>query len=203
MTKKRICLDPGHYGLKYNAGIVPGYYESETVWKLTQYEKEYLESMGIEVLVTRKSPDENPELTARGKMAACCDLFVSNHTNAAGNASVNRAVVIHLVERPDADFTGQSKEFAIRLAKVIQETMGLSGNKVYARLADNDRDHDGKLNDNYYGVLHGCFLAGTPGVIAEHSFHTNREACMWLMDDANLRKLAKACAECMASFVGA
>ena len=43
MGKKRICLDPGHYGEKYNAGVVSGYYESATVWKLTQYEKEYLE----------------------------------------------------------------------------------------------------------------------------------------------------------------
>ena len=38
MGKKRICLDPGHYGEKYNAGVVSGYYESATVWKLTQYE---------------------------------------------------------------------------------------------------------------------------------------------------------------------
>ena len=52
-------------------------------------------------------------------------------------------------------------------------------------------------------MLNGSFLAGVPGVIAEHSFHTNTEACKWLMDDSNLRKLAKACAECMASFVGA
>lgn len=45
MGKKRICLDPGHYGEKYNAGVVSGYYESATVWKLTQYEKEYLEQI--------------------------------------------------------------------------------------------------------------------------------------------------------------
>ena len=80
MKKKCICLDPGHYGNRYNAGVVPGYYESSTVWKLTQYEKEYLEQMGIEVLVTRKNIDENPDLTARGKAAEGCDLFVSNHT---------------------------------------------------------------------------------------------------------------------------
>ena len=86
MGKKRICLDPGHYGEKYNAGVVSGYYESATVWKLTQYEKEYLEQMGIEVLVTRSNINENPDLTARGKMAAGCDLFVSNHTNACGGS---------------------------------------------------------------------------------------------------------------------
>lgn len=99
MGKKRICLDPGHYGEKYNAGVVSGYYESATVWKLTQYEKEYLEQMGIEVLVTRSNINENPDLTARGKMAAGCDLFVSNHTNACGTEAVNRAVAIHFTDR--------------------------------------------------------------------------------------------------------
>ena len=53
MKKKCICLDPGHYGNRYNAGGVPGYYESSTVWKLTQYEKEYLEQMGIEDVYKR------------------------------------------------------------------------------------------------------------------------------------------------------
>ena len=99
MKKKRICLDPGHYGTKYNAGVVSGYYESITVWNLTQYEKEYLERMGIEVLVTRKNINENPDLTARGKMAEGCDLFVSNHTNACATEAISRAVVIHFTDR--------------------------------------------------------------------------------------------------------
>ena len=77
MGKKRIWLDPGHYGEKYNAGVVSGYYESATVWKLTQYEKEYLEQMGIEVLVTRSNINENPDLTARGeygcRMRSVCE----------------------------------------------------------------------------------------------------------------------------------
>lgn len=203
MGKKRICLDPGHYGEKYNAGVVSGYYESATVWKLTQYEKEYLEQMGIEVLVTRSNINENPDLTARGKMAAGCDLFVSNHTNACGTEAVNRAVAIHFTDRNETLVDDQSREFAAQIAKVIQNTMGVDGYQIYSRLSDNDRDGNGKKDDNYYGVLNGSFLAGVPGVIAEHSFHTNTEACKWLMDDSNLRKLAKACAECMASFVGA
>ncbi|MCM1214496.1 MAG: glucosaminidase domain-containing protein [Lachnospiraceae bacterium] len=200
--KKRICLDPGHYGSKYNAGAVAGYYESAIVWKLTQYEKGYLEAMGIDVLVTRETPDENPDLTTRGKMSSGCNLFVSNHTNACGTPSVNRAVVIHLADRTETFVDDRSVEFATQLAKVIQNTMGVSGMQVYSRLSSSDRDGDGKKNDNYYGVLNGCFLAGVPGVIAEHSFHTNKETCEWLLDDANLRKLARACAECMAAFVG-
>ena len=127
MGKKRICLDPGHYGEKYNAGVVSGYYESATVWKLTQYEKEYLEQMGIEVLVTRSNINENPDLTARGKMAAGCDLFVSNHTNACGTEAVNRAVAIHFTDRNETLVDDQSREFAAQIAKVIQNTMGVDG----------------------------------------------------------------------------
>lgn len=200
--KKRICLDAGHYGSEYNAGIVPGYYESVTVWKLTLYEKEYLEKMGIEVILTRGTIDENPDLSARGKMAAGCDLFVSNHTNACSTESVNRAVVIHYVDREETMVDEYSRAFAVGLAKVIQTTMGVNGQQVYSRLSGNDRDRNGEKDDNYYGVLNGCFQTGVPGVIAEHSFHTNTEACRWLMNDDNLRKLAKACAECMAAFVG-
>lgn len=161
------------------------------------------EPMGIEVLVTRSNINENPDLTARGKMAAGCDLFVSNHTNACGTEAVNRAVAIHFTDRNETLVDDQSREFAAQIAKVIQNTMGVDGYQIYSRLSDNDRDGNGKKDDNYYGVLNGSFLAGVPGVIAEHSFHTNTEACKWLMDDSNLRKLAKACAECMASFVGA
>lgn len=202
MKKKRICLDPGHYGSNYNAGVVSGYYESVTVWKLTQYEKEYLEQMGIEVLVTRKNINENPDLTARGRMAKGCDLFVSNHTNACDIETVSRSVVIHFTERDEILIDNRSKEFAMQLAKVIQSTMGVKGYQTYSKLASNDRDGNGEKDDNYYGVLNGSFLAGVPGVIAEHSFHTNIAACKWLMNDSNLRKLAKACAGCMAAFVG-
>ncbi len=152
MKKKRICLDPGHYGKRYNAGVVSGYYESVTVWKLTQYEKEYLEQMGIEVLVTRNSMDENPALYTRGMMAAGCDLFVSNHTNACGTESVSRAVVIHLTDRDETLIDDRSREFAMQLAKVIQSTMGVNGYQIYSKLSDNDRDGNGEKDDNYYGV---------------------------------------------------
>lgn len=202
MVKKRICLDPGHYGSRYNAGAVLGYYESATVWKLTQYEKEYLEQMGIDVVVTRNSINENPDLTVRGKMASGCDLFISNHTNASSTSSTNRVEVIYLTERDDSLVDDRSKDFALQLAKIIQSTMGVDGYKTYSRLSGSDRDGNGVKDDNYYGVLNGSFLAGVPGVIAEHSFHTNVETCRWLMNDSNLRRLAKACAECMASFVG-
>lgn len=202
MAKKRIMLDPGHYGPKYNAGAVSGYYESAIVYKLTMYEKEYLENMGIEVGLTRTNINENPELTYRGQKAEGYDLFVSNHTNACGTPSVDRAVVIHLVNNATTDIDERSKAFAFMMAEILQNTMPITSYQVYSKLSDADRDKNGKLDDNYYGVLHGSYLAGVPGVIVEHSFHTNADICRWLMNDDNLKTLAKECAKCMASYLG-
>lgn len=200
---KKICLDPGHYGSKYNAGAVSGYYESAIVWKLTMYEKDYLEDMGIEVVLTRDSITKNPALTTRGKAAKGCDLFVSNHTNACDTPSVDRASVIHLHDRKETNIDEKSKEFANKIAAVVKSTMGLKNvSKVYSKVDTVDRDGNGVKDDNYYGVLHGAFIAGVPGAIVEHSFHTNANVCRWLMNDDNLKKLAKACAVCMAEFVG-
>ena len=202
MSKKRICLDPGHYGSKYNKGAVSGYYESAIVWKLTYMEKEILEKMGIEVVVTRTNITKDLDLIARGKMAAGCDLFVSNHTNSCDDSSVRRVSAIYLMDNNKTTIDEKSKEFAGKLAKVVKDTMGVDAYRTYSKKASTDRDKDGKLNDNYYGVLHGGFLAGVPSVIIEHSFHSNADTCKWLMNEDNLRKLAEACAKCMAEYVG-
>lgn len=203
MSKKRICLDAGHSGSKYNAGVVNGYYESAIVWKLTMLEKEFLEKMGVEVVLTRTSISGNPSLVNRGKKAKGCDLFVSNHTNACGDSSIRRASVIHLTNKSGTPADERSKDFAEQLAMIIDKTMGNIGHKIYSKKANSDRDHNGVKDDNYYGVLHGSALVDVPGVIVEHSFHTNAKTCKWLMDDDNLRTLAEECAKCMASFVGA
>lgn len=41
-------------------------------------------------------------------------------------------------------------------------------------------------------MLRGANAVGTPGIILEHSFHTNTRATKWLSSDSNLQKLAKA-----------
>lgn len=202
MVKKRICLDPGHSGTKYNAGAVSGYYESAIVWKLTMYEKEILEDMGVEVVLTRTNINDDPDLFTRGMTAKGCDLFVSNHTDACSTPSVDRVSGIYLVGRADTEIDNTSKTFAGKLASVVKQTMGVSSYRTFSKLSDKDKDGNGKLDDNYYGVLNGAFFAGVPGIILEHSFHTYAKTCKWLMNESNLKKLAKACAECMANFLG-
>lgn len=43
---------------------------------------------------------------------------------------------------------------------------------------------------------------GTPGLILENSFHTNEEIVRWLLNDANLERLASAQADTIALYYG-
>ena len=199
---KRVCIDPGHYG-KYNrCPAIPEYYESDMNWKLSNLQAKYLKELGIDVILTRSDKDKDMELYERGMKSKGCDLFISNHSNATTgmNEDIDYVAVYHLVNDNTTNADEESKKFANALAPVIAKIMGTKqGYKVLTRQASTDRNGDGVMNDNYYGVLHGARQAGTPGLILEHSFHTNTATVRWLLNDANLDKMARAEAETIAS----
>lgn len=203
----KICIDAGHYG-KYNRSpAVNGYYESDMTWKLHLLQKKYLEEYaGVEVITTRKVQTTDETLYNRGACSRGCDLFISNHSNAVGkgiNESIDYVAVYHLADDSTTRVDDISKEIAGKLAPVIAGVMGATqGFRIVTRKSGNDRNGDGMLNDNYYGVLHGARMAETPGVILEHSFHTNTKMTLWLMNENNLAKLAKAEAEVIAAHFG-
>lgn len=199
-----ICIDSGHFG-KYNRS--PGiaeYYESEVMWRLSQMQKNYLELFGAKVKMTRTDPNKDKGLQARGAASEGCDLFISNHSNAVGNymnESIDYVAVYHLVNDAKIKADDISREIAQELAPVIAQAMGTKQSpRVLSRKSSSDRNKDGILNDNYYGVLHGAYMVGTPATILEHSFHTNSEIVRWLLKDANLDRLARLEAECIASY---
>lgn len=202
-TKPIVCLDAGHYG-KYNRSpVVKTYYESDMNWKLHNFLANELEAMGIEVWQTRPNQDKDMALYARGKASKGADLFISIHSNACGTESVDRPVGIHLVDDNCGTIDEASKEIAALLANTVREVMQTKDPaKTYSRKASYDRDKDGKLDDEYYGVLRGCHAVGTAGLILEHSFHTNTRAAKWLLVDANLKALAKAEAKTIAAYFG-
>ena len=83
----KICIDAGHYA-KYNKSPVNAkYYESEMTWKLHEYLKKELESLGIKVITTRSDQTKDLGLTSRGNKASGCDLFLSIHSNACNTES--------------------------------------------------------------------------------------------------------------------
>lgn len=191
---RTICLDAGHYA-KYNRSPgVPAYYESEAMWALHLLLKKELEKLGAKVIITRADQNKDLALNSRGMMSKGCDLFLSLHSNAVGsgmNESIDYVALYHLTEDIKATCDDVSEDVARILAPVIAGTMGVNqGFKVLTRKSSNDRNGDGIMNDNYYGVLHGARTVDTPGIILEHSFHTNTRSAKWLLDKNNLAKLA-------------
>ena len=188
----KICLDAGHYG-KYNQSPCnKNYYESEAMWKLTEYLKEELLTYdNVHVVTTRKEQEKDLALYNRGQRAKGYDLFISNHSNAVGSridSNVDYVVVYRSYKnKNNADGLG------LKLAKAIANTMGTKQSPRTATRQSTKGDWE------YYGVLRGADDAGCPlFYIIENSFHTNPKATEWLLDDNNLKRLAQTQAKAIA-----
>lgn len=206
MKEVKIMLDAGHYG-KYNRSpAVPAYYESDFTFKFTNMLKAALEGYSFKVGTTRADQAKDLGLTDRGKAAAGYDLFISIHSNAVGsgvNNSVDYPVAITMVNDDKVSIDEESKAVGEILAQVVAAAMGTSqAARTYTKLSANDRDGNGIKDDEYYGVLHGAKLVRVPGIILEHSFHTNAKAAAWLLVDSNLQAMAAAEAAALANYYG-
>lgn len=189
---KKICLDAGHVGSRYNQSpVVKTYYESAMVWALHLKLKAQLEARGFQVVTTRASIDTDLGVYERGTASKGCDVFISLHSNACGTESVDYPVVYRAYDNKNNVDT-----LALKLAKKVGELMGTT---QAGRTATRKNSSGGE----YYGVLRGARAVGTPYyMLIEHSFHTNTKATKWLSKDANLDKLAVAEADILTEFFG-
>lgn len=182
----RIVIDPGH-GQFNNPGCCKGYYEGTQMHKLGVFFVAELNKLAdVSVTFTRPSITDNPALETRGQMARGHDFLLSLHSNApasATNTGPNGVAVYDSYERPNVILAKQ-------LLTVICNTMGSVSRGVQRR--ENTRDD--RRGQDYYGVLRNAIhVAGCPSaMLIEHGFHTNPRECAWLMDDANLKRLAEA-----------
>ena len=184
----KICIDAGHYG-KYNQSPADSrYYESDFTWKLHLLQKKYLEEYGIEVITTRSDQSSDRGLYSRGAASKGCALFISDHTNAVGT-TVNDSI-----DYPAAycAINGSADGIGIDLAQCVEQVIGT---RQPARI-----EHRRGKNGDYYGVLRGATAVGTPGLILEHSFHTNTQIVRWLLNEDNIDRLAKAEAKTIALY---
>lgn len=188
MAKIKICLDAGHFG-KYNQSpVVKAYYESDMNWKLHNLLKKYLEEYGVEVIQTRSNQATDLGLITRGNKASGCTLFLSIHSNAANTESVDAPLAI-------VPLNGKGDALGQKLADCVASIMGTrQKGKIWTRKNDSGGE--------WYGVIRGAVAVGVPGIILEHSYHTNTKAAQWLLNDANLDKLAKAEAKVIAEHYG-
>lgn len=188
MSNIRICLDAGHAGKENRSPVVAAFYESDFNWKLHLKLKKELESYGIEVVTTRASQDENLGTKSRGRKAQGCDLLLSIHANAADRESADYPLAIVPVN-------GSGDELGKKLGVCIRDVMDtVEPADMWSKKTDSGAD--------WYGVINGAAQVGVPGIILEHSFYTNRRMVAWMLDDANLDKLAKAEAEVIADHYG-
>lgn len=182
-----ICLDAGHYAKYNHSPVNDAYWESDFTWKIHLYLKEALEGYGIEVITTREDKDTDLGLSARGYASEGCDLFLSLHSNACGIESVDGPLACCTV-------TGTADELGQMLADLVAEVMETNDpGKIWKR--------QGKDGD-WYSVLWGATKVGTPAILLEHSYHTNKRATAWLLDDDNVKRMAEAEAALLAEYFG-
>lgn len=198
----RIMLDPGHFGSYYNAStVVKGYYESVMNWKLSNYLKTELEALGVEVGMTKSTLDEDPLLKERGFASQGYDFFLSLHSNASSSAYEDYPMAICYQDLKWTTIDDTSREVGQLLTDTVTEVMGTRQKGIiWGKLGTKDFDGNGVLDDEWYTVLSGARYVRTPGVLMEHSFHTNYNATIWLMNDENLKKLAKREAEVLTAY---
>ncbi len=192
MSKLKICLDPGH-DKGYNPSPCGfGYNEGTRMFVFAQMLKDELERYPIDVVLTRKRDEDNPDLMQRAQYGKDCDILLSLHSNAVGD-KINESVDYVRVYHP---ISGKGKGLAALLAATIADVM--QTHQAPQRLS--------RINStgtaDYYGIIRHSAALGVPALILEHSFHTNSCSTKWLMSDVNLRKLAQAEAATIAEYYG-
>lgn len=192
----KVMIDPGHSGYENPSPVYSSYYESVMTLKLSYYLKEELELLGVHADMTKYSLEEEPALLERGYKSKGYDFFVSIHSNAASYSSMDKPIAICYQNLSWTTIDDTSREIGGILASKVAEVMQTNQKgEIFQRLSVRDRDGNGVYDDEWYGVLSGSRYVDTPGILLEHSFHTNYRATVWLSNDDNLKKLAKGEAE--------
>ena len=175
MSKPIVCLDPGHGPGNVNGSPDGSYKEREFTWDMYTRLKPLLEAQGITVIGTR-AENEVPSLTARASVSnkAGADLFVSIHSNAAGNGGWYSAggFIAFTSSGPDSAPRNQA-------AAAILNRVHAAGIRLF----------NSKVAHERYTVL-------------ECAFHTNEEDVKNLKSDIWKDKLAKAVCAGICDFLG-
>lgn len=198
----KVMLDAGHDNNRNVSPVFKSYNEATFAWKLQEELKTELAKYGIEVGTTRSSKEQTMDVVARGKCAKGYDLFISLHSNACNTESVRRVSGIYVCKDSKTDISAKSLDITTKLTAAVTSVMGISeAPKNYYKLAGYDRNGNGiTTDDDYYGVLYGAHMVQVPGLILEHSFHTNKTSAQWLYKNDNIHKLAVAESKVIAEY---
>lgn len=188
----KILIDPGHFSNYNQSPVFPVYWESHMTWKLSNYLQQELQALGVHADLTKKNLDDDPALNDRGFMSKGYDLFLSVHSNATNDTTSDQPLAFVYQKLSWTDIDDISADVGKLLADTTTKVMGTSQKgAITRRKGDADHDKNGALDDEWYSVLFGSRYVGTPGILMEHSFHTNYRSAVWLYNENNLKKLAK------------
>lgn len=189
----KIMIDPGHYSYYNRSTVYSPYWESVMTWKLSNFLQKELQDLGVHADLTKSSLDEDPSLNDRGFSSKGYDFFISVHSNAGAYEYMDAPIAFVYQDLPWTDIDDKSQELGLRIAQKTAEVMKTNQKgSMSKRKGTGDWDRNGKNDDEWYSVLFASRFVGTPGILMEHSFHTNYRSSVWLYNDDNLKKLAKA-----------
>lgn len=185
VSKLIVCLDPGHGPGNVNGSPDGSYKEHEFTWDMYGRIKPLLEAKGITVVGTR-TEEEVPSLTARANVSngANADLFVSIHSNAAGNDGWYNAsgFVAYTSSGPDSAPRNQA-------ASAIINRVHAAGISLFSNPLAHER----------YTVL---VKTDAPSVLMECAFHTSKTDVENLKSPVWRDTLAKAVCAGICDFLG-
>ncbi len=192
----KITLDPGH-GENDNKGVLPDYYEGKRMFRLAGYLKAELEKYGAEVEMTKNKVSDDPTLSSRGSKAVknASEVFLSLHSNAAASAKACGVSSFYSVKLPE------SRELLTKLVDKVTSVMTAKTGITYKRGVMTRTYESGGVQYDYYGVIRNSVGGNVKySFIIEHGFHTNERECAFLLDDENLKAIARAEAEVFAEY---
>ena len=192
-NKVFIMLDPGHAG-HYNRGVISRYWESIMTWQLTNMLKDELEEYNIGCGMTKMSLFHDPSVYGRGLKAKGYDLFISIHSNYSDARGTDYPLAI-VSSKYKSNLYKKAQPLGKKLAANVREQMKTrQPYQVWIK-----RQTDGQ---DWYGVIRGAAKVNVPGIIVEHSFHSNPGKCRWLLNKKNLHKMAESEAKIIADYYG-
>lgn len=192
----KITLDPGH-GEYENRGTYSDYYEGKAMFALAGYLKQELEKYGADVTVTKNKASDDPSLAERGSTAVSNGsvLFISLHSNAASSERACGVSSFYSVKLPE------SRELLNRICDAVVSVMNGKTGITYKRGVMTRTYETAGITYDYYGVIRNSAKGGVRySYIIEHGFHTNEKECLFLINDENLKLIAKAEADVIAEY---
>lgn len=188
MPPKRITitLDPGH-GNTGNQGINKKYIEGVAMYNLALHLKSELSKFDIfTVHLTKSNVSDNPSVENRGHQAVIngSNVFYSLHSDAFKDKSAKGVSGFFSLRKK------ASKNLLDMLLTNDATFMNLKNGVTFSRGSKTKAGEDG---NDYYGVIRSAASGNTVDYVflLEHGFHTNEEECGFLLDDGNLKELAK------------